>query len=162
MNCPRCELTGGRAHSFEKIGTLNDSKTNLFYTCPSLAEEQDDSPEAVQYYLAHFESTRPNPWIWVFDCKGMKSKDLIKSGIGKKFVEAVQKNYYETLMGVYILNPNIAVKTLLTFVSPFLRKETKAKIHLCSLGPIDTINTFERLGVQRPALNVLTKRLTGL
>jgi hypothetical protein len=160
MLCPRCATTNGKAHSFEKIGTLKDNKTNLFYTCPGMAEEQDDSPEAVSYYLAHFETTRPNPWIWMFDCRGIKSKDLIRSGMAKKLAEVVQKTYFDTLLGVYIVNPSMTIKTLLAFLSPFLRKETKAKIHLCSLGLIDTINKLEIAGVQRNDLHTITKKLT--
>jgi hypothetical protein len=157
--CSRCQETNGRAHSFEKIGVLKDNKTTVYYTNPALAEEEDDSPEAVQYYLAHFESTRPNSWIWLFNCKGMKTKDLIKSGMAKKLAETVQKTYFDTLLGIYIINPTFSIKTLITFLSPFLRKETKARIHLCSLGLIDTMNKLESAGVQNAELNVLTKRL---
>jgi dTDP-4-amino-4,6-dideoxygalactose transaminase len=38
--------------------------------------------------MAHFEETRPNKWIWIFDCQGMKTKDLIKSGVAKKLAES--------------------------------------------------------------------------
>ena len=159
MVCSRCAATNGTAHSFECLGSLKDSKTNLFYTCPQAAEEQEDSPEAVSYYLAHFESTRPNPWIWIFDCRGIKSKDLIKSGMAKKLAETVQKTYFDSLIGVYIVNPTLTIKALLTFLSPFLRKETKAKLHVCSLGLIDTINKLEIAGVSTPTLATITKKL---
>lgn len=159
LSCPRCLETNGKAHNFEKIGVLKDSNTNIFYTCPGLAQDQDDSPEAVSYYLAHFETTKPNPWIWIFDCRGIKSKDLIKSGMAKKLAETIQKSYFDTLLGVYIVNPTITIKALLTFLSPFLCKETKAKLHICSLGLIDTMNKLERVGVQKLDITTLTKKL---
>ena len=161
MVCIRCQATNGKAHSFEKIGSLKDNKTNLYYTCPALAEEQDDSPEGLTYYLAHFEATKPNPWIWIFDCKGMKSKDLIKSGLGKRMAEVVQQTYFDTLLGIYILNPTFGIKALIAFINPFLKKETKAKIHVCSLGPIDMINRLESIGVQRNDLLTITKKISN-
>jgi hypothetical protein len=139
---------------------LNDGKTGVFYTCPAQASEADDSPEAVTYYLTHFEATKPNPWIWIFDCKGMKVRDLIKSGVGKKLAETVQKTYFDTLLGIYIVQPNWAMKALITFLKPFLRKETFARIHMCSLGLIDTVNTLERAGLPKYELSSLTKKLT--
>lgn len=158
--CPRCQAKPG-AHSFEKVGVLQDGKTNVFYTCPAQAIEAEDSPEAIQYYLAHFEQTKPNSWIWIFDCKGMKAKDLIKSGMGKKLAETVQKTYFDTLIGIYIINPNWTMKALITFLKPFLLKETYQRIHLCSLGLIDTVNRLERAGVQKSDMISITKKLTN-
>lgn len=158
--CTRCQTTGGKAHSFERIGCLTDGKTNVFYTAPANAMEEDDSPEAVTYYLAHFEETRPNTWIWVFNCKGMKTRDLIKSGIGRKLAEVVQQTYFDTLLGIYIVNPSWAMKALIAFLKPFLRKETYQRIHVCSLGLIDTVNTLERVGLPRTDMVTLTKKLT--
>lgn len=160
-SCPRCQATGGKAHSFEKVGMLQDGKTLVFYTCPAQATEAEDSPEAVQYYLTHLEATRPHPWIWIFDCKGMKAKDLIQSGMGRHLADTVQKTYFDTLLGIYIVHPSWAMKTLIRFLKPFLRKETYARIHLCSLGLIDTVNTLERAGIPRYEMANLTKKLTA-
>ena len=76
--------------------------------------------------------------------------------------ETVQNTYYETLMGVYIINPTTTIRALLTFLSPFLRKESKAKIHVCSLGPIDTINRLESLGVQKQDIGTLTRKFATI
>jgi hypothetical protein len=157
--CPRCQATNGRAHSFQKVATLTSS-TNLFYTAPALAEEADDSPDALPYYLAHIEDTRPNPWIWIFDCKGMLSKDLLKNGMGKRLSEVVQTNTFDTLVAVYIVNPTWTIKTLLTFLHPFLRKEMRAKLHVCSLGPLDTLQRIQSLGVKEGEIHSITRLLT--
>ena len=157
--CPRCRETGGKAHSFIKLGSLKNTQTNIFYTAPSKCLEPEDSPEAIAYYMAHFEETRPNKWIWIFDCQGMKTKDLIKSGVAKKLAELVQKTYIDTLESVYIVNPTWSIKTLVTFLTPFLLKETRSRIHLCSNGILDTIQKLESIGLTGPCLASLSQQI---
>lgn len=161
MPCERCIFTNGKAHSFEKIGSIESKKINIFYTRPSLAQEQDDSPSALTYYLQHFEETRPHHWIWIFDCQGMKSKDLIQSGLGKQLAQTVQQTYFDTLDGIFILNPNWAIKALLAFIKPFLRKETLSKIHLCSNGNLDAIHKIQTFGVSPSDISTLTRKITS-
>jgi hypothetical protein len=160
-SCTRCQVTNNKAHSFEKLGTLRDNVTNIFYTCPSQATEPDDSPDAFQYYMAHFQETEPHPWIWIFDCQGMKTKDLTKSTLARKLTEAVQTKYKDTLRGIYIINPIWSITSLFTLIKPFLHKEAKSRVHICSLGLIDTINKLENAGVYSHALQKLTKCVIG-
>ena len=157
--CPRCIATNGKAHSFEMIGYLRDGQTHIYYTSVADATEADDSPESVSYYLHHFEETKPHKWIWIFDCKGMQTKDLIKSGMSKKLSDTVQNTYHNTLLHVYIINPTMAIRALLTFLHPFLLKETRNKIHVCSLGLIDTINKLETAGVPGTEIKGITQKL---
>jgi hypothetical protein len=156
-SCPRCK-ENNKAHSFEKLGTLRDGMTNIFYTNPI---EPDDSPEAYQYYMAHFQDTEPNPWIWIFDCKGMKAKDLTHSKLAKRLIDSIQSKYKDTLRGIFIINPNWCITSLFTVVKPFLHKEAKSKVHICSLGLIDTINKLETAGVHSTTLQKLTIRLAN-
>ena len=160
-SCPRCAATNGRAHSFERLGVLSDSRTQLYYSCPAMQEEDDNTPEAIQYYVAHFESTRPHPWVWVFNCKGMRAADLIRSGLARKMAETAQQPHFDTLREVYIVNPTTTMRALLAFLSPFLKKEMRARIKVCTLGPIDTIHTLERIGVQPSELTAITRKLTA-
>jgi hypothetical protein len=158
--CPRCK-ENSKAHSFEKLGTLRDGVTNVFYTNPALATEPDDSPEAYQYYMAHFQDTEPHPWIWIFDCKGMKTKDLTQSRLAKKLMDGIQTKYKDSLRGIFIINPVWCITSLFTVIKPFLHKEAKSKVHICSLGLIDTINKLETAGVHSTTLQKLTVRLTS-
>ncbi len=160
MSCPRCK-ENNKAHSFEKLGTLRDGVTNIFYTNPSQATEPDDSPDAFQYYMAHFQETEPHPWIWIFDCEGMKAKDLTKSTLARKLTEAVQQKYKDSLRGIFVINPIWSITSLFTVIKPFLHKEAKARVHICSLGLIDTINKLENVGVYSHALQKLTKCIVG-
>lgn len=156
MPCRKCQINP-RAHSFQLLGTLQDTTTRVYYTSPRLALEPEDSPEAVEYYLEHFKETRPNPWIWVFDCQGMKSRDLILSGVGKRLAEALQKNYIDTLKGVYVIHPTWAMKTFLTFILRFITKESASRIHICSLGPLDVMQRFQALGLSQQGQQAFLK-----
>jgi len=156
MPCRKCIEYKQNFHSFEKIGILADGKTTIFYTSPASTSEPEDSPEAIDFYLQHFEETRPNQWIWVFDCQGMKSRDLLKNS-GKRLTDAIQKNYFETLAGIYIVNPTWAMKTLIAFISPFVLKETRSKLHVCPLGAIDAITRLQKIGVSGTELSQLTR-----
>jgi hypothetical protein len=160
MTCPRCAVTGGRAHSFEQIGLLADGKTSIIYSCPSLGLDPEDSPDSVYYYTLHIASTQPNPWIWILDFRGSKVSDFIKSGLGPHLRTAIQSNNFTNLSGLFIVNPNWAFKAILAFIKPLLKKETFAKIHLCTLGPIDTLHRIEHLGIGRPELHLITRKIT--
>lgn len=156
--CSRCKETGGRAHSFEHIGQLRDGKTHIFYTSLANAVDPEDSPDTLLGYLYHMNETRPHPWIWLLDCRGMKTKDLVHGSMAKQLSEVVQHVNIETLSSVFILHPTWAMNALVQFIKPFLYKETRQRIHICNLGLIDTINRLENAGIQRSELSILTKK----
>jgi hypothetical protein len=91
----------------------------------------------------------------------MKVKDLTKSTLARKLTEAVQHKYKDTLRGIYVINPIWSITSLFTVIKPFLHKEAKARVHICSLGLIDTINKLENVGVYSHALQKLTKCILG-
>jgi len=144
MPCRKC-LEGIPVHSFDKLGVMSDGKTTLYYTKPSIAVE-DHSPDNVADFISHFEDTRPNNWFWIFDCKGMKSKDFISNGSGRKMTEILQTPHYSTLSGVFIVNATMTMKVFLGIIKPFLKRETTAKIHLCSSGLISFADKLQSIG----------------
>ncbi len=158
--CSRCKETGGRAHSFEYIGILRDNTTHIFYTSLADSSEPEDSPDTLAGYLYHMNETRPHPWIWILDCKGMKSADLLRSGLVKALTDVVQFTNIETLLSVYILHPTIAMNAVIQCIKPFLYKETRQRIHVCNMGLIDTVNRLETAGVTRPAMIKITQKLS--
>lgn len=157
--CPRCKETGGRAHSFELVGTLRDNTTHIFYTSLGESTEPEDSPDTLAGYLFHMHETRPHPWLWIVDCRGMKSKDLLRSGLTKTLTEVIQYTNIETLLGVYILHPTMAMNAVIQCIKPFLYKETRQRIHVCNLGLIDTVNRLESAGVTRNTMVKITQKL---
>ena len=160
--CSRCKETGGRAHSFEYIGHLRDGISNIFYTSLADATEPEDSPDTLAGYLFHMQEVQAHPWIWILDCRGMKSKDLLRSGLAKQLINVVQHTNIETLHGVFILYPTMAMNAVIQCIKPFLYKETRNRIHLCNMGLIDTINRLESAGVPRQEMSHITRKLAVL
>ena len=152
--CIKCTEKNQKIHSFEFIGHLRDDKTRIYYTNPS-----DNPPEEIIYYLHHFEETKPHPWVWILDCSEVNTKELLNSKIIKQLTDLSKTTSYDTLLHVFVINPSTTIKTLLTILNPFLLKETRNKIHLCSLGLIDTINKLESIGLPGTEIKSLTKKL---
>ena len=157
MPCKKCLVKP--VHSFSKIGTLGDGASALYYTKPSIAQE-DDSPDNMTDFFEHFEDTRPNPWFWIFDCKDMKSKDFISNGSGIKMAGVLQTSHYETLKGVFIINPTMTMRVFLGIIRPFLKKETNSKIHMCSLGLINTVDKLQKIGTSQKDIQFIMKLIT--
>ncbi len=150
--CVKC--TQQKIHSFDFIGHLRDNKTRIYYTNPS-----NNSPEEILYYIHHFEETKPHPWVWILDCNGVLTKDLLKPKVVQMLKELSQTTSCDTLLHVFVINPSTTITALLNILNPFLVKETRNKIHLCSLGLIDTINKFQNVGISKTEINLITKKL---
>ncbi len=158
-SCPRCTATGGRAHSFEWIGHLRDGTSNIFYTSLADATDPEDSPDTLTGYIHHMKEVQHTPWIWILDCRDMKSKDLLRTGFVKQLTDVVHHVYFETLHAVYILHPTMTMNALIQCIKPFLYKETRKRIHLCNMGLIDTMNRLENAGIPRSEMTVITKKI---
>ena len=154
MPCKKCIIKP--VHSFDKIGILADGTTSLYYTKPALATE-DESPDSINDFIQHFEDTRPNSWFWIFDCKDMKSKNFVSNGSGLKMAKLIQTEYYSSLNGIIVINPSTTMNIFLGIIRPFLKSETKAKIHVCSLGLINIVNKLQSIGsTQKDIQKVIT------
>lgn len=159
MTCPRCQLTGGRSHHFEKVGTFlsNDTPVCIFYTNPALSTEVIDAPEVPQWWMAHFEATKPNKWIWIFDCQNTSSGQLMSIPSAKRLVSLMYESHKDTLQGIYVIQPTWAMKTFLQILSPFVKKDVRHRLFIYSNGLLDTISKFQSLGVKGNELQTLMK-----
>jgi len=158
MPCKLCTEVPG-AHSFQKLGTLNDRKTNIFYTSPRRAMSKKDTPENVDFYIEHLKETLPNPWIWIFDAKGMTTRDFISNGSGKKMIDVIETDSYKTLKCVYIMNPTTTMRIFIGLMRPFMKKETNARFYMCSLGLIEAMDKLQGAGVVPGDLGSIMKLL---
>ena len=160
--CPRCQLTGGKSHHFERVGTFLSSTQepiSIFYTNPANTIERSDAPEAPQWWMAHFESTKPNKWIWIFDCQHTSSNQLMSITSAKRLVSLMYESHKNTLQGIYVVQPSWAMKTFLQVLTPFVKKDVRHRLHIFSGGLLDTVSRFQALGIQGQELQTLTKHL---
>jgi hypothetical protein len=161
--CPRCMLTGGKSHHFEKLGTFTApqaaSPVSIFYTNPAQTIEVLDAPEAPQWWMAHFEATRPNKWIWIFDCQHTSNSQLMSIQSAKRLMNIMYETHKDTLQGIYVLQPSWAMKTFLQILSPFVKKDVRHRLHIYSHGLLDTVAKFQALGIKGQELQTLMKVL---
>ena len=162
MPCKKCIENGGKSHSFDKIGILNDGITHIYYTSPIRAEEVKSPDDELDLFGEHLKDTLPNKWIWIFDSKGMKARDFISGSSGKKMVELIQEKYQDKLIGVYIVNPTSILKLFLNLINPFIKNDIKSRVHTCSLGLIDTVNKLQNAGVSTKDLHVIMKLIQSI
>ena len=160
MPCKLCAESGGTAHSFKKLGTLQDGQTNIFYTSPRRALIKKDTPENVDDYIEHLKDTSPNPWIWIFDAKDMKTSDFISNGSGKKVIDVIQETYSKTLKCVYIVNPTTPMRMFLGLMRPFMKKESNDRLYMCSLGLIEMVNKLQEVGINATELATVVNLVT--
>lgn len=160
-SCPRCQLTGGKSHHFEKVGTFlsNYTPVSIFYTNPARTVEHLDAPEAPQWWMSHFESTKPNKWIWVFDCQQTSNGQLMSIQSSKRLVNLMYESHKNTLQGIYVVQPTWAMKTFLQILTPFVKKDVRHRLHIFSNGLLDTVSRFQALGIQGQELQSLTRHL---
>jgi hypothetical protein len=159
--CPRCQLMGGKSHHFENLGTflLADKPVSIFYTNPARTVESADAPEAPQWWMSHFESTKPNKWIWIFDCQHTSSSQMMSIQSAKRLVSLMYEVHKDTLQGIYVVQPSWSIKTFLQILTPFVKKDVRHRLHIYSNGLLDTVSKFKGLGIKGQELQTLMKNL---
>jgi len=159
MPCSICS-TNMVAHSFERIGTLADGKTNIFYSSPRRIKVCNEPPEQyISNISEHLKESLPNRWIWIFDGKDMPSGSMISASTARRIADIVQNEYATTLQIIYVVNPTTPMRLLLGAIRPFLKKEANARIYMCSLGLIEVINKLQGVGVTKDDLARIMKLL---
>jgi hypothetical protein len=154
-------LTGGKSHHFEKLGTFlsNDTPVSIFYTNPAHTIEVIDAPEAPQWWMSHFEETRPNKWIWIFDCQHTSNSQLMSIHSAKRLMNLMYETHKDTLQSIHILQPSWTMKTFLQIITPFAKKDVRHRLHVYSHGLLDTVSKFQDLGIKGQELQTLMKTL---
>lgn len=129
MVCSKC-ATGRSAHSFENLGKTS-SGVQVFYTCPARRDEFDDE-NFLEEFGKHLEETQQKPWIWIFDCKGYAAKHMLglKDSLG--LLRLFETTYKDSLHAMYVVNEAWYFHLFLKTVKPFMKPETKAKLHQIS------------------------------
>jgi hypothetical protein len=129
---------------FEKVSTLENG-TPVFYT-------NTQGGENMEKFVENFKEAGDS-WIWIVNCKGLKSKNF---GHGQGAADILQNSGIEKF---FLVNPTLSVKIFSTIVWPFLKTETKKKIHICSSGPIHTMDTLEKIGMNKKDLMNIVQRI---
>ena len=152
MTCPRCQLVPD-AHSFNYFGTTNDIK--YYYTSPARARDYKETPETLSYYKTHINAAKVGKWTWVIDCEGMQIKHYSSMEIIKSMIKLLLDEHKGYLVKICIIHPNTWIKTALTVMRPFLKKETIDKIQVIEGDKMELLVGLEKLGIKGTAINWL-------
>ena len=89
---------------------------------------------------------KPNqPWIWIFDCKGMTTKhlmqlDLIKALL-KIFTRPEYRDYVQRFIGINMVP---TAQKLLDMILPMLPGDPASGIDKCGSSPLDILACLQR------------------
>jgi hypothetical protein len=111
--CPKCTQIPGY-HSFLKIG-LFDNKA-LFYTSAAKTQDFNEDGTKLANIKIHIDEIGV-PWIWVFDCNNMELKHYTEISFNVGLLEILTND--KNLAQVWILRPNIWIKTVIALLKTF-------------------------------------------
>jgi hypothetical protein len=111
MACPKCQIDPA-FHSFTYFGT--NGTTKLFYTAPARA---NDRKRDIELYKPHLTQTIGDSWIWVLDCAGMGYEHCTDLTFSINLFHLISDKYEKNLQGIYIIHPNLWIKTLIRMIN---------------------------------------------
>lgn len=144
MPCAKCQ--GGRsAHSFEDLGTLQNG-VSIFYTCPARRDDFDDN-DFLKDFSQHLLATEGKTWIWLFDCQGYQAKHMLSLKDSMGLLRMFETTYKDSLQAMYVVNEAWYFHLFLKSVKPFMKPETKAKLHQIEGSPLEAAVELGKVGI---------------
>jgi hypothetical protein len=143
--CPKCHINPN-AHSFKILRSNNkdDIKHTIFYTCPSEAEEYNDSDGILLHYENMLKMNGDKGWIWIFNCNKMEIKHSLELNTCRRIAQLISDKYMHNIKQIYIININFALNIIMNFLWPFLSDKLKDLIIITDKLPfeinVDTAN----------------------
>lgn len=144
MVCKKC-AEGQNVHNFENLGKL-ESGVQVYYTCPARRQLFDDRNFLEEFDL-HLQETGTTPWIWIFDCKEYQAKHMLNLGNSLGLLKLFETKYKNTLQAMYIVNEAWYFHLFLKTVKPFMKEETKAKMHQIAGSSLEAAVELNRNGI---------------
>lgn len=88
-------------YSFAQFGTYKDIP--LYYTAPATVPSIKTDAEFAGF-KALLDPLQTKPWIWVFDCRGMKAEHYLNISFVKKMAHTIEHDHNHSLQAVWVLN----------------------------------------------------------
>jgi hypothetical protein len=150
--CSLC-FTNPNAHCFLQIGVVDG--INIYYA--SAGRTNDLNSTALVEHIANI--IQPNqPWIWVFDCKGMTTKhlmqiDLIK-GLLNIFTKPQYRDYIQRFIGINMVP---TAQKLLDMILPMLPGDPASGIDKCGSSPLEILACMQRARLSTDMMRWINK-----
>lgn len=103
-----------RRYSFEHIGVHGDGRTAVLYTSPANADPITTDAD-IAGFKSLLDSYRDQPWIWVFDCRGMTLAHYTNMRFCRALHHILTTEHSSSLQAVWILNINTWLRGVLGF-----------------------------------------------
>jgi beta-glucanase (GH16 family) len=123
FKCKLCE-TSPTSHSFEKLKKYTEK--NVFYTCPSIATNNEISG-IIEHYDGVLKELNAD-WVWVIDFNNFTMKNFLNTEDSFKLIQFITLNHITKLQKILVINQNIHVNNIYTLIKPMLNKKLKSKI----------------------------------
>jgi hypothetical protein len=135
MSCPNCSV-----HSFHPFGIQGD--TTLVYTAPALTVELE-TPYTILNHKKHLD-TMTGPWIWIIDFANMEPQHYTSLNLTYELIKMLNANHKDKLKGIYLVNPNIWLRSVIPVMKPMLNSVFQKKIHLLETSILELGTVIEQ------------------
>ena len=123
-------------YPFEPLGAYGDIHFN--YSAPAQADIIKTTAD-FDGFKALLDLHTHHPWIWIFDCRGMKATHYTNVRIVQRLATLLETEHASSLKGVWIINVNTWMQTVLKLFCP-------AKVQVL---PTDRLELFVHLQKSR-------------
>ena len=147
--CPKCAQIPGY-HSFLKIG-LCDNKA-LFYTSAAKTQDFNEDGTKLANIKIHIDEIGV-PWIWVFDCNNMELKHYTELSFNAGLLTILTND--KNLAHVWILRPNIWIKTVIALLKTFSNSHLLNNIRYFEGNNLELYNSLLETNISSPLIHRL-------
>jgi hypothetical protein len=141
-------------YCFFQIGKVND--VNIYYASAGRTTDLSNIKALIEHIAGVI---KPNqPWIWIFDCKGMTTKhlmqlDLIKALL-KIFTRPEYRDYVQRFIGINMVP---TAQKLLDMILPMLPGDPASGIDKCGSSPLDILTCLQRAKLSTDIMRWINK-----
>ena len=151
MPCLKC-AENPEYHSFRNFGTLQEK--NLFYTAPAkTADYNEDGTKLTNIKIHVKEDTLNKPWIWVLDCANMSLVHYTEMSFNIGLLQLLGET--KTLDSVWIINPNIWIRTTIVFLQTFYSNHVLNKIRYLDGSKLELSTMLASMNVESKSISWL-------
>lgn len=152
MACPKCAVNP-ESHSFTKFGKHQNA--DLFLTAPARVLDYMESEEKIVNFKLHLDSTKNNPWIWIFDCGDMQMKHFSSLNYTRKLAQILANEHENHLKEVWIIRPNTWMKMTVKFLKTVFSSPLINKIKILEGEKMELYTNLEKVGLKGQPLQWL-------
>ena len=154
MPCLKC-LEKPDYHSFKKFGMLQNK--SIFYTAPAKTDDYNEDGTKLANIKIHVkEDTEGKPWVWVLDCKNMGLANYTEMSFNIGLLQLLGET--NTLDNVWIINPNIWIRTTIVFLQTFYNSPILTRIQYLDGSNREISNILTTAGLTEESIAWLLKQ----